>query len=91
MSWIWLIWNIRPQENNIFLHYTALFGVDLIGPWQQVFYLPLVGLCIMLVNAFVGWMLFREDKTIGYISLGIAAFLQLIIFISSHLLVLLNV
>jgi len=90
-SWVWLAWNIRPQQENIFLHYTALFGVDLVGEWYKVFYLPIVGLLLFLINGLIGWIVFRKDKTIGYISNGLSIFLQIIILIASHLLVLLNV
>lgn len=91
MSWFWLIYNIRPQDEHIFLHYTALFGVDLIGPWYKIFFLPLVGLILLITNIFIGWIIFRKDKTIGYLSNGISVFLQVLILIASHLLVLLNI
>ncbi len=91
ITWILLMINIKPQEDQIFLHYNALFGVDLIGPWYKVFYLPLSGILILLVNVIIGLMLFRKAKAIGYISGAVSLILQVVILIAAHLLILLNV
>ena len=91
VSFCWLAYYIRPQEEQIFLHYNALFGVDLIGSWYKIYYLPVSGLLIIIVNTILGWILYRKSKSIGYIAGGISVFLQIIIFIASYLLVLLNV
>ena len=91
VSFGWLAYYIKPQEEQIFLHYNALFGVDLIGPWYKIYYLPTAGLLIIVVNTILGWILFRRSKSIGYIAGGISVFLQIVILIASYLLVLLNV
>ena len=91
VSWFWLLWNIRPQTEEIFLHYTVLYGVDLVGPWSKVLYLPISGLFIILVNAFIGWILFREDRFFAQIFNGVAVFCQCILLIATTILVFLNV
>lgn len=91
LIWGWLAWNIRPQESAIFLHYNVLFGVDLIGPWQRVFYVPLAGLSIILVNAFIGWFLFSKDKFAAHVLNGAALLSQIFLIVVAALLVFLNV
>ena len=89
-NWLWLITQIRPQAELIFLHYNILFGVDYVGEWWKVYYVPLTGLIIILINFIVGWFLFNKDKFVA-ILLNIASILsQAFLFIAAALLVFLN-
>src|SRR3989338_10640847 len=66
-NWIWVVLKIRPQKDLIFLHYNILFGVDYIGPWWQIIFLPLTGLLILLLNALIGWLLYHKYPFISQI------------------------
>lgn len=90
-NWIWLLWEIRPQEETIFLHYNILFGVDYVGSWWKVIYLPIAGIVIILFNAFIGLSLFKRDKFFAYILNFISLFCQIFLLIASALLIFLNV
>lgn len=90
-SWFWLLVNIPPQEDQLFLHYTILFGVDLIGTWGKIFYLPLTGLLILLVNAAIGWLLFKSSKFFAQILNTVGLVCQLFILVATWLIVFLNV
>lgn len=65
--WFWLFWQIGPQEEQIFLHYTMLFGVDLIGEWWRVLWLPVAGLFVFCMNLLLAWILFGKDKFAAYV------------------------
>jgi len=90
-TWVWLLWQIRPQTEPVFLHYNILFGVDYVGEWWRVLALPIMGLLIILVNAILGWVLFNKDKFFASILNVMALFCQIFIFIAACLLVFLNV
>ena len=90
LTWGWLIWHIRPQTDPIFLHYNILFGVDFIGAWWQVFYLPLSGLVIIGVNFFVGWSLFNRDKFIALLLQAASVLGNIFLLVTAALLVFLN-
>ena len=90
-TWIWLAWQIRPQEEFLFLHYNVLFGVDRIGPWWHVFTVPLLGLSILLVNAVVGWYFFEKEKLVSYILNLTTILIHLFLGVGAYLLVFLNV
>ncbi len=90
-TWIWLLWNIRPQEQLIFLHYNILFGVDFLGAWWQVLTIPLAGLFILLINAFLGWMLYTKDSFVALLLNVTAVLVQVLSFVAAALLVFLNV
>ena len=80
-TWVWIVWNIRPQTEPVFLHYNILYGVDLIGSWYKVFYLPLLGLGIFLFNSFFGWFFFHKDPFIAQIANAVAVICQIFLFL----------
>ena len=90
-TWGWIMFQIRPQEELIFLHYNILFGVDYVGEWWKVFYLPLVGLFIFITNFVVGWVLFHKDKFVSIILNAVSLIAQVFLLVASALLVFLNV
>ncbi len=90
-TWGWLLFYIRKQEDPVFLHYTVIFGVDYTGDWKQVFLVPLGGLFILLLNMMLGWLLFHKDDFAGYVLNAVALIIQIILLVTSVLLVLLNV
>lgn len=90
-SWIWLFIHISKNLGQVFLHYNVLFGVDLVGSWYSVFALPLAGLLILFFNAFLGWILYKQDPFAAYILNGVTILINIILFISSAILVFLNV
>ena len=91
MVWAWLLWNIRPQDESLFLHYNILFGVDLIGSWGQIFYIPLVGAIIFVVNFLLGWFLFKKTELPAYLLLAMSILCQIFLGITASLVVFLNV
>ncbi|HLD31888.1 MAG TPA: hypothetical protein VJB37_03270 [Patescibacteria group bacterium] len=88
---VWLFWEIRPQEELIFLHYNILFGVDYVGEWWKIIYLPLGGIGILLINGFLGWWLFRRDRFSAYVLNGTTLLGHVFLAIIASLLIFLNV
>lgn len=89
--WMWLLFHIHPQSEQLFLHYTILFGVDLIGSWNKIFFLPISGFFIIMVNALIGWLMFKSDKFFAQILNAVALFCQILLLIGTWLVVYLNV
>lgn len=90
-SWVWLLWQIGPREELIFLHYNILFGVDLIGPWYRILFIPIFGFGIILANTLLGWVLFNKDKFAAQLLHVVSVFCQVLLLIGSAILVFLNV
>jgi len=61
-SWWYIIANIHPDAGQIFLHYNIVFGVDLVGDWWHMFFLPLGGILIFIVNYFFSFMFYGSDR-----------------------------
>jgi hypothetical protein len=90
-SLIWLLWQIGPREELIFLHYNILFGVDLIGPWFRILFIPIFGFGIIVINTLLGWILFNKDKFAAQLLHAVSLVCQVLLFIGSTILVFLNV
>jgi len=89
-SWFWLIYQIGPTDELIFLHYNVLFGVDLIGEWTQVLYIPLSGVFIYLLNTAMSWATYGKDRFASGLLLTINLLCQCGLFVGSAILVFLN-
>lgn len=89
--WGWLLYNIRFQEDAVFLHYTILFGVDLTGSWYKVYSMPFLGLCLLFLNALMGWVVYDKDELVAFIMNGVTAIVHVFLLIAASILVFLNV
>ena len=89
--WGWLLFYFRPQPDQIFLHYSVLFGVDFIGNWYNVLAVPLSGLFVLVLNLSLGWFLFQKDYFAGYLLNTAGLLTQAVLVVVSILLVFLNV
>lgn len=74
-NWAAVAFFIRPVDFLIVLHYNVYFGVDLIGSWWQMYFMPLVGLLILLVNADLGYLFYQRKQRIAAHLLMLAAFI----------------
>lgn len=91
INWGALAFFIRPVDFPLILHYNVFFGVDIIGAWWQVFFLPGMGLFILAVNTFLAFLLFaRKERIAAYIFLLASFFVQAGLAISSASLILIN-
>src|ERR1035437_8049389 len=61
-NWVALAYFIRPVDFPITLHYNVYFGVDIIGAWWQVYFLPLIGLTILSVNTVLGYLFYQQKE-----------------------------
>lgn len=82
---------IRPVDFPIILHYNVYFGVDVIGAWWQIYFLPLIGLLILSVNTLLGYLFYQQKERIVAHLLLLATFIvQICISIAVASLLLIN-
>ena len=89
--WGYLIANIRPDAGQIFLHYNIIFGVDLVGDWWKIYFIPLAGILVIALNYFFSWMFYSVDKFLARLTSGWVLFFHLFLMIGAILLVRLNI
>lgn len=68
--WLFLFINIPQGEGQIFLHYNIVIGVDKVGNWWRIFYLPAIGVMVLLVNVIFGLFVYRADKFLARVLTG---------------------
>lgn len=62
LMWWYVFSHIHPAAEQIFLHYNVIFGVDLVGDWWRIFYLPAGGAIIFLANYPLSFLFYRGDR-----------------------------
>jgi hypothetical protein len=85
-------WFIVPRLGApIFvLHYTVYFGPDQVGPAWQLLAAPGLGALILLVNAALTAHFYVRNRWAGLFLSALSFFLQLLLAVSTFLIVLLN-
>ena len=81
LTWAYLAWRMHPQSEPIYLHYTIYFGVDLIGAWYRLYFLPGIGLVAAVANIIFARLLYKRNTMMAYLILwvtGVAQFLLLL-------------
>ncbi|KKP97579.1 MAG: hypothetical protein UR99_C0009G0011 [Candidatus Moranbacteria bacterium GW2011_GWD2_36_12] len=74
-NWGAIAYFIRPVDFPIILHYNVYFGVDVIGAWWQMYFLPLIGLAILSVNTVLGYLFYQQKERIVAHLLLLATFI----------------
>ncbi len=74
-NWGFIAYFIRPVDFPIILHYNIYFGVDVIGDWRQIYFLPAIGLLILSVNTVLGYLFYKQKERIAAHLLLLATFI----------------
>ena len=90
LLWVLFYFRIPITLEPIILRFNIYVGISLIGPWFDVFYFPLAGLGIIIINLLIGWMLFRKDKLPAHFLIMTALAVQIILLIFGSLIVMMN-
>ena len=93
-SWILLVWAALTRLSSIeflALHTTIYFGIDLFGPAYRLFFYPFFGLIIILVNSLIVVYWGKRDVFLARSSAAFTAGLEVVLFLASLFVVLLNI
>ncbi|MBI5022687.1 MAG: hypothetical protein HZC05_00770 [Candidatus Magasanikbacteria bacterium] len=87
--WVYLFWAVKSAE-NIFLHYTIHFGVDLVGTYSDLLMLPLIGLVLILLNFIIAYFLYDNLKRLGLLMAVATPLIQAFLLMEGFFLAFLN-
>lgn len=81
---------IRPTTEQVILHYSVYFGIDLIDAWYAVYLVPAIGTFIFLLNSAlaIGW--YQRERVISFLLIGATTFLEIILTIAVTLMIWIN-
>ena len=94
--WLFLYWQlnkivkINPEMTTIPLHYNVFLGIDKIGYWYNAFYLPLIGLVILIINFILAIYAYSKKSLASYFLSTSSFFVQIILAASGLLIILIN-
>lgn len=91
LSWFWLFWQIPREDQQLFLHYNVLFGVDKVGSYAGVFVITIIGLALLIINYLLGWLMFNHDSYSSIILNYMSLICQIFVFVGTLLIVFMNV
>jgi hypothetical protein len=75
---IWLVafFRFQPNEYMVPIRYNSFLGVTQLGNWYDLYYVPgIMTLCVLL-NTYLGNVVYKIDKMVAYILLGANIFVS---------------
>ena len=90
LLWILFYFRIPIQVDPIALRYNIYVGINMIGAWWKIYYFPLIGLIIILLNRFLAKKFFYKDKLIARLLVVTILISQLILLTYGALIVIIN-
>ncbi len=76
--WLALYFTVIPTDHPIILHYNIYFGIDAIGNWKQVYFMPTLALALLAANLILSRFFYYKEKLISYLFAGTALAIQLL-------------
>ncbi|MFH0929734.1 MAG: hypothetical protein V1814_00595 [Candidatus Moraniibacteriota bacterium] len=76
--WVTLFWTVAPTDTPIILHYNIYFGVDVIGGWKSLFFMPTLAAGLLFLNAVLSRYFYYKEKMAAYLFAGTALVLQIL-------------
>lgn len=88
---VWLLVKVGFRDEQFFLHYNILSGVDWVGPASYVYWIPVIGVAILISNTVLAWYLYTKYRDLSYIVLAVTILAHLCLFIAVYSVLFLNV
>lgn len=89
-TWWYIVSRVHPTTDQVFLHYTIIFGVDLIGPWRGILLPAISELVIAGINFLVSWLVYGTSRFLGRLLPLATVVLAIFLLLSAVLLVGIN-
>lgn len=82
---------IPKTDEMVYLHYTIYFGIDFIGSWLKLFWIPASGLGILILNTISAIFLVDDHRLLSSFLTISSFFYQLALFGGTILIILQNI
>jgi hypothetical protein len=88
--WIALFRTVVPTEAPIILHFNIRFGVDIIGNWRNLFFMPALAAGMLFLNLLLSRFFYYKERLVSYLFACTALALQLLMAVGVISLILIN-
>lgn len=86
-----LVINLAEEQSFIPLHYNIYLGVDSFGKWTKTFMIPGLGLLFLIINTIFALTIYSRKEILSYFLVVVSSLVQLLLLISTILVVLINI
>lgn len=76
--WVALFRTVVPTDSPIILHYNIFFGVDAVGNWKSLFFMPTLAAALLFLNLVLSRFFYYKERMVSYLFAGAALALQLL-------------
>ena len=76
--WAALYFTVVPTDQPIILHYNIFFGVDAIGNWKSLFFMPALAAALLAMNLVLSRFFYFKERLVSYLFAAGALILQLL-------------
>ena len=91
VMWWYITSKVPPTNEQIFLHYNVMFGIDLVGDWWKIFFGPIAGVAVLLINYFLSFTLYSSNKFLARLLSVFTPCFQALLLIGVVIIVRLNI
>jgi len=88
--WLILTSQIKNLTDSVILHYNVYFGIDLLGSWYQLFWLPAIGVAIIFTNFLFASLFLHKERILSYFLVFGSSLAQVIILLASLSIIFIN-
>ena len=93
LIWVVIAWKFIPlvtPGEPLPLHFNIYFGIDFIGEWYKLLFIPLLGIIFIFTNFILADIAYLRDKIVSYFLIGASVFAQIILFLAVYMIILIN-
>lgn len=72
------------------LHYNIHVGVDMVGPWWQIYLVPTIGFLVLGVNLVLARFMWTRDPMLSHVAVAATAVIELLLFVAMIFIVFLS-
>lgn len=72
------------------LHYNIHVGVDMVGPWWQIYLVPAIGLVTMVINVVLARFMWTRDPMLSHVAMAATAVIELLLLVAMIFIVFLS-
>lgn len=88
--WAALFWTAVPTDAPIILHYNIYFGVDVVGNWKSLFFMPALAAGLLVLNLMLSRFFYYKERLASYLFAAAALVLQLLMAVGVVAAILIN-
>lgn len=89
-NWLVLYVKIKPGKIGVVLHYSVVYGSNLIGKSTYLYWIPGLALILLAVNSVIAFQFYKKEKFAGYFLNFSSIAIQVIFFAGTLALIAIN-